>query len=213
VDVGRAIRYFANFGPKISPKGGPYFESLLADALENSEGYVPGCGEKIAVIIDTNPKIDFSEPAYKDHQYQYPIIEVPVPCKEEGLTPGFWKNKGVKVGWPSPYTTDMKLEEAGFNIPGGSMTDNQKRPIYPDDTLIEALKYKGGGNLSGMAQTLLRAAIAAILNSAHPEVNYPLPVGKIINNVNSALIEDRDNMEQLKDELDTYNNLKADEWW
>ena len=210
-DVSNAVRYFANFGPTISPIGGSYYEAMIADALKNSEGYIPGCGEKIVVIIDTNP--ENSEPAYLYHRYQYPIIEVPIPCKGEGLTPGFWKNKGVKVGWPSPYTTGMTLEQAGFIIPGGSMTDNQKRPVYFDDTLIEALNYKGGEELSGMAQILLRAAVAAILNSAHPEVNYPLTVGEIIDNVNDALIKDRDTMELLKDELDTYNNLKADEWW
>ena len=111
------------------------------------------------------------------------------------------------VGWR------MTLEEAGFIIPYGSMTDNEERPVYSDDTLLEALKYKGGEDLSGMAQNLLRAAAAALLNAAHPEVNYPLSVAEVVNLVNNALTQDRDTMENLKDEFDTYNNLTADEWW
>jgi hypothetical protein len=187
---------------------------MIADAIANSEGYKPGCGESIAVIVDDNLEIDINDPGYLKHYNQYLIIEVPVPCYgNEGLTPGFWKNKGVKVGWPSPYTTDLTLEEAGFIIPDGSMTDNDKRPVYLDNTLLEALKYKGGEDLSGMAQNLLRAATAALLNAAHPEVNYPLSVDDVINRVNDALTEDRNSMEALKDEFDGYNNLKADEWW
>ena len=105
------------------------------------------------------------------------------------------------------YTTDMTLEEAGFVIPDGSMTDNPERPVYSDDTLIEALKYQGGEDLSGMAQTLLRAATAALLNAAHPEISYPLSVAEVISSVNNALTEDRDTMEDLKDQFDIYNNL------
>ena len=94
------------------------------------------------------------------------------------------------------------------------MTDNDKRPVYETDTLITALNYKGGDGISGMAQTLLRAAVAAILNSAHPEISYPIAVGDIIIQVNAALASNnRTQMEDLKDQYDYYNNLKFDEWW
>lgn len=41
-----------------------------------------------------------------------------------------------------------------------------------DDTLIEALNHSGGGGKIGMTRNLLRAAVAAILNAEHPEVDY-----------------------------------------
>jgi len=101
-----------------------------------------------------------------------------------------------------------------FDIPDGSMTDNEERPVYKTDTLITALNYQGGEGLSGMAQSLLRAAVAAVLNAATEEINYPLTVGDIIMQVNNALASnDRIEMEDLKDELDYYNNLGYDEWW
>lgn len=213
MEIEAAVRHFANLGPNTNPPGSQYYDAMIADAMENSEGFVPGCGDVIAVIVDNNLEIDINDPAYLYHRNQYLIIEVPIPCNYEGLTPGFWKNKGVKVGWPSPYNTEMTLEQASFIIPDDSMIDNPKRPVYPDDTLLEALKYEGGEKLSGMAQNLFRAATAALLNAAHSEVNYPLSVGEVINLVNGVLTEDRDSMEQVKNQLDTYNNLKADEWW
>lgn len=211
-DVQRALWYFINFGPwdwdytGYGPMSKPVDQAtwdMIADANENSDDWCPGCGDTIAVICDPG----------EEHGFQITIIEVPFPCYE-GATPGFWKNKGLKVGWPAPYISDMTLDEAGFIIHGDSMTDNPKRPVFSDDTLLEALNYKGGENLSGMAQTLLRAATAAILNAAHPEINYPLMVADIINQVNAALAsEERTVMEELKNELDTYNNYKFEEWW
>ena len=206
--IQQAIRYFVNFGDWEWDKiWGPYTEvfpetlDMIDDANENADDWCPGCGDVIAVICH---QIDLD--------YQIIIIEVPIPCYEGG-TPGFWKNKGVKVGWPAPYTTSMELKDV-FDIPGGSMTDNDKRPVYETDTLITALNYKGGEEISGMAQTLLRAAVAAILNAAHVEINYPLSVDDIKMQVNAALAtNNRTEMETLKDQLDYYNNLKFDEWW
>ena len=75
-----------------------------------------------------------------------------------------------------------------------------------DVTLIEALKFGGGDNTIGMARILLRAAVAAILNVAHPDIEYQYE-GDVIADVNAALASlDRDTMEDLKDELDEANN-------
>jgi hypothetical protein len=213
-DIQAAIRYFVNFGDNDNvpgPDNQANYESMINNAYSS---YVPGAGDVVAVIVDTNPDMEM----VPEHPYQYLIVEIPVPETFEGLTPGFWKNKGVRVGWPSPYipkgASATTLEQAGFIIPDNSMTDNPKRPVYHDDTLLEALNYKGGEGISGMAQILLRAATAALLNAAHTEVNYPLSVAEVISQVNSALAtEDRDTMELLKNDLDSYNNLGANEWW
>jgi hypothetical protein len=76
------------------------------------------------------------------------------------------------------------------------------------DTLLTALAYKGGKNTIGAARILLRAAVAAILNAANSEVNYPLAEAGVLGAVNLALSShDRDTMLDLANELDTYNNL------
>jgi hypothetical protein len=57
-----------------------------------------------------------------------------------------------------------------------------------------------------MARILLRAAVAALLNAAHPDVSYAMEGEDIIAQVNEALGLDRDAMETLKDTLDDNNN-------
>jgi hypothetical protein len=76
-------------------------------------------------------------------------------------------------------------------------------------TLLEALNFGGKGQC-GKQQSLLRAAVAALLNAASPQVAYPLNEAQIIAQVNAALAtsstqDDRD----LASTLDGYNNLGA----
>ena len=206
-DIQRAIWYFINFGPWEWDYTG-YMEKpvsevtdrLIEKTKEESDNWNPTQGDLIAIICDPGA----------NHEFQITFIEFPL---YEGATPGFWKNNGIRIGWPESYDTEMTLENAGFIIPNGAMTDNPKRHVYSEDTLLEALKYKGGDDLSGMAQTLLRAAVAAVLNAAHDEITYPLTETEIIDQVNTALTENRNSMENLKNELDEYNNFGYEEWW
>jgi uncharacterized repeat protein (TIGR01451 family) len=121
----------------------------------------------------------------------------------EGLTPGFWKNNAVKWGasqWADPYTPAMTLAEAGF------VGTN-----YQDSTMLEALNFKGGPGVGGAQQILLRAAVAALLNAAHPEISYPLTEAEILAQVNAAIASgDRETMLELAAIIDGYNNLGAD---
>ncbi len=74
-------------------------------------------------------------------------------------------------------------------------------------TLLQALSFKGGSGKIGAAQTLLRAAAAALLNSAHPDVNYTLSPAEVISSVNAALASsNRATMLTLANTLDGYNN-------
>ena len=116
-----------------------------------------------------------------------------------GLTPGFWKNHtDLWVDYtPGQFVGDV------FDIPA-ELSD------LADDTLLEALAYKGGKDAIGMARNLLRQAVAALLNASHPLVNYPTTVTDIITDTNDALATlDRDAMEVLKDQFDMWNNLEG----
>jgi hypothetical protein len=121
----------------------------------------------------------------------------------EGLTPGFWKNNADKkraVAWiPTGFSPSQTLESV-FNVPNSLGMDNF--------TLLQALNFKGGGGVRGAAQSLCRAAVAACLNAAHPNVDYPMSLSEIITAVNNALSSlNRGTMLSLKDELDALNNL------
>ena len=125
-----------------------------------------------------------------DHQ-----IIVTVNCLDEGCTPGFWKTHvDAWVGYSSGQTV-----ESVFDVPDAFGLD--------DDTLLTALGYPGGSGNVGAAQTLLRAAVAAVLNAAHPSISYPLSEAQIISMVNTALAGNRPAMLSLASTLDGYNNL------
>lgn len=117
------------------------------------------------------------------------------PVLNEGCTPGYWKNH--PESW-QVYTTSQTLEEV-FDVPDGFGLDS--------DSLLAALGYPGGPGLGGAAQNLLRAAVAAVLNSAHADVDYPLTTAEVISQVNVALAGTRPAMLTLAATLDANNNL------
>ncbi|TDH21407.1 HYR domain-containing protein [Segetibacter sp. 3557_3] len=120
------------------------------------------------------------------------------PCPTEGCTPGYWKNH--PEAWVrTAYTTGQTLESV-FNVPNNYGLDNV--------TLVDALDGGGGPGVVGAANTLLRAAVAALLNASHSGVNYPRSTTDIINAVNAALSSgDRQTMLNLAGALDRDNNL------
>jgi hypothetical protein len=75
-------------------------------------------------------------------------------------------------------------------------------------TLLEALSFRGGSGTTAAARILLRAAVAALLNSAHPDIDYPRTTAEVIADVNAALASgNRSVMLALALELDADNNL------
>ena len=85
----------------------------------------------------------------------------PPPEDEEGCSPGFWKNHTDT--WPQGYSADDKVRNLlGEDAPS-------------DLTLLEALEL-GGGELNA----LLRHVVAALLNSAHADIDYPYDFDAII---------------------------------
>jgi hypothetical protein len=115
----------------------------------------------------------------------------------EGCTPGFWKNH--PAAWlETGYSPDDTLESV-FDIPDIYGLDN--------NTLLQALSFMGGNTEKGAAKILLRAGVAALLNAAHPDIDYPRTEAEVIADVNAALASgDRATMLALAAELDLDNN-------
>jgi hypothetical protein len=124
-------------------------------------------------------------------------VDEPPPPGEEGCTPGYWKNH-PKAWAATGYTTTMTVEDV-FDVPDAFNLDSK--------TLLQALSFLGGPYKLGASRILLRAATAAVLNAAHPDVDYPLTDAEIISQVNTALSGTRAQMLALKTTLDMYNNL------
>ncbi|HEX5757639.1 MAG TPA: hypothetical protein VF121_00435 [Thermoanaerobaculia bacterium] len=149
----------------------------------------------------------FSEPANQNPDsllwilgaLRVPLEEDPQPPGEEGCTPGYWKNhtdSWAGTGYsPGQTTGSVFAGAAAF-------------PSLASKTLLQSLQAGGGPGTLGAAQILLRAAVAALLNAAHPDVDYPRTTAEIIADVNAALgSNNRDTMLALASQLDADNNL------
>lgn len=112
----------------------------------------------------------------------------------EGLTPGFWKNNASKKGasaWTAPYTPSTKLNTIGFVLPG----------TLGNLTMLKALELGGGG-----INALIRHAVAAVLNAAHPEIDYGIATpAEVIAQVNAAVASGTSAINALKDLLEGFN--------
>lgn len=106
-----------------------------------------------------------------------------------GCSHGFWKTH------PDEW-------EATAYDPGASFNSTFECDAFdPDITLLAALKLQGeGGGLNALA----REAVAAVLNAAHPEEDYPLTPEEVLTKVQAAV--DSDEYEATKDELEAHNN-------
>jgi hypothetical protein len=121
------------------------------------------------------------------------------PPGEEGCTPGFWKQPQHLDAWVT-YSPDQTLGSV-FTLTGDFAG-------LADVTLLAALDFEGGPTTADAAEVLLRQAVAALLNAASPDVDYPLTEAEIIAAVNAALASgDRATILDLAEELDTFNNL------
>ena len=117
------------------------------------------------------------------------------PRGEEGCTPGFWKNH------TSAWDVYSPMQTVGSVFSGASAS-------LADDTLLQALSYQGGTGLLGAERILLRAAVAALLNSTDDVVEYPLFTSEVRNRVSAALAsDDRQRILTLARNLDAKNNL------
>jgi hypothetical protein len=123
----------------------------------------------------------------------------PTPKGRQGCTPGFWKNN--LLAWestaPNVLRPGDKLQAVfdPVNIPDQ----------YDNTTLLQALQFKG---TEGTVAKLLRAAVAAMLNTTHFDVAYPLGDNEELEELlKTALAGSASDMEALKNRLDAWNNL------
>lgn len=118
------------------------------------------------------------------------------PTGTQGCTPGYWKQKQHYFAWTDPYepVDPVTLFNDVFSCDAG---------VFDGKTLLGALKQGGGGLMA-----LGRHAVAALLNSASGDVDYPSNVPSVISAVNGACATGNASViEALKDELDEANNL------
>jgi uncharacterized cupredoxin-like copper-binding protein len=89
---------------------------------------------------------------------------------DEGCTPGFWRQDQHLQYWESYAPTDVFDTIFGVN-----------NTIKSDLTLLEGVWLGGGGE-----NALIRHAVAALLNAASSEVDYPYSEAQVIAMVQAA---------------------------
>jgi hypothetical protein len=104
----------------------------------------------------------------------------------EGCTPGFWKAEQHFDSWTGYLPTDLFLTVFGEDA-------------FPGLTLLDVLNLGGGG-----LNALGRAAVAALLNAASPDVDYDLTTAQVITAFNAVF--PGGDYETLKNRLDLLNN-------
>ena len=114
---------------------------------------------------------------------------VPPPPPFEGCTPGYWRQEQHFDSWvPTGYSIGDDFETVfGVNA------------SFDPDTLLDAVWLGGGGEFA-----LARHAVAALLNAAHPDVDYQFTVAEIIAGVQNAYATG--DFEPFKSQLDYANN-------
>lgn len=127
-----------------------------------------------------------------------PVPQIPV-IGDEGCTPGYWKNHARS--WAAAGLSPGQATGSVFSSASAF-------PSLASQTLLQSLQGGGGPGTLGAARILLRAAVAALLNASHPNVDYPSTTSDIVADVNAALASNsRSTMLDLADELDRDNNL------
>ena len=156
-------------------------EGIVALGQYRNVGTASGTVPDGPTVIDEDPSHYFGE------------------SRVEGCSLGYWKNH--LNAWPPTAYSPGQLVESAFS-------EAAAYPALAAATLHEGLKLKGGPTVEAAAGLLLKQAIAALLNAAHPDISYPRSESAMIADVNAALASgDRQTILSFKDALDTDNNL------
>ena len=118
---------------------------------------------------------------------------------DQGCSHGYWKNHLGSWG-PTGYSP----QETIVSVFASAAT----WPDIANATLHEGLQFGGGSGVEGAARNLMKQAVGALLNAAHPSVNFPRTEGDVINSVNNALdSNNRNTILSLAGDFDDDNNL------
>jgi hypothetical protein len=112
----------------------------------------------------------------------------------QGCTPGYWKNHtDAWVTYTPTQTVDSVFTGAD--------------PSLGSATLLDALNFKGGPDLAGKEEILLRAGVAGLLNTT-AGIDYGVHPFNMIKAVNAALASaNPKRVIRLATKIDTRNNL------
>lgn len=121
----------------------------------------------------------------------------PASACDQGCTPGYWKNH--TDSWVTYHTNDRV--DSVFTVPTALST-------FGDDTLMDALRYRGGPGVDGAVQILLRAGVSSLLNSTALTGGHFFSTQMVVADINSVLAtQDRQSMLDYAAFLDLNNNL------
>ncbi|MDJ0839356.1 MAG: hypothetical protein QNK37_22750 [Acidobacteriota bacterium] len=116
--------------------------------------------------------------------------------KSGGCSPGYWKKH--LNSWKN-YRPKDKISKYFPAI--------EEYPSISNKKMWQAMGLGGGSGSLGAAKKLLSHAVPALLNAAHPDVDYAMSTSEIKTQVNDALAsENRIGMLALKKQLDRFNN-------
>ena len=125
------------------------------------------------------------------------VVVTATPASGEGCTPGYWKVEQHHDSWVG-YSPNQTLESV-FDVPDSYGVDNV--------TLVAAMSFGGGPTTTDKAKLLLHHAVAALLNSTSPDVDYPWLTADVISETNDALASgNKAQMQTLKNVFDADNN-------
>jgi hypothetical protein len=114
----------------------------------------------------------------------------------QGCTPGFWK-QDFHFGFWSGYLPSQPVSTVFI----GALSS------LGSETLLAALQGNGGPGLEGAEQILLRAAVAALLNSKSGSIAFPYTTAQVVTLTNAALATgNRNTILALASVLDGANN-------
>ena len=167
----------------------PHNRTLTNTVSLTSNGITSSSSASVAVFTATTPPAGCTPP--------------PPPPLVAGCTPGYWKQSHHFDSWPMGYAPNRLIgtvfsgtTAAPYNL-GGT-------------TMVNALQGDGGPTIVDAARILLRAATAAVLNSASTSFSYPLTTAQIVAQVNGALAtQNRATILNLATTLDRYNNARC----
>jgi hypothetical protein len=111
------------------------------------------------------------------------------PSGGEGCTPGYWRQEHHFDSWVATgFDPDQTVLSAFGAVD----------PSVDDLALKDAVRLRGGG-----LNALMRHAVAALLNSAHPEVSYAMSSADVIAAVQAAVSSGE--IEATKDDFEAEN--------
>jgi hypothetical protein len=142
-------------------------------------------GGSVAAMDDA-PSVTFDASTVATVYFKNNVGDTPPPPGDfAGCTPGFWRQSQHFQYWTGFDPSDLFADVFGVDYPG---------------TLLDGVWANGGGE-----HALARHAVAALLNAASPEVEYPYSVAQIISSVQAAFASG--DFEGVKNAFEASNEL------